>query len=53
MNDLYKTELLEIELFDHLTVCKRMWCLIELLVIHSSTWNHLTLLTHAKLNSYK
>ena len=23
-NDLYKIELLEIELFDHLTVCKQM-----------------------------
>ena len=26
------------------------WCLIELLVIDSTTWNHLTLLTYAKLN---
>ena len=27
------------------------WCLIEILVIHSNTWNQLTLLTYAKLNS--
>ena len=26
------------------------WCLTELLVIHSNSWNHLTLLIHAKLN---
>ena len=41
-------KLFEIELFDHLTVLKKS--LIELLVIHSNTWNHLALLTQAKLN---
>ena len=42
-NDLCLIELLEIELFDHLAVCKTNdWCLIKLLVIHSNTWNHLT-----------
>ena len=36
-------ELLEIELFDHLTVSKQMTeCLIDLLVIHSNTWKNLT-----------
>ena len=40
----------EIELFDYLNwVQTNDWCLIELLVIHSNTWNHLTLLTYAKL----
>ena len=29
------------------------WRLIELLVIHNNTWNHLTLLTYAKENSLK
>ena len=33
-------DFLEIELFDPLTLYKQ--CLIELLVIHSNTWNHLT-----------
>ena len=43
-------ELFEKELFDHLTECKKNdWHLIELLVIHSNTWNYLTLLTYAKL----
>ena len=28
-------------------------CLIELLVINSNTWNHLTMLTYAKLNVCK
>ena len=32
----------EIELFDHLTVCKQMTCLIELFDLHSYTWKHLT-----------
>ena len=44
-------ELFDIELFDHLTVWKQMTdVLIELLVIHGNTWNHLTLLTYAKGN---
>ena len=34
-------ELLEIDLFDHL-MAFNAWCLIELLVIHSNNWNHLT-----------
>ena len=34
--------MLEIELFDHLIVCKTNDSLIELLVIHSNPWNHLT-----------
>ena len=43
INHLCKTELLEIELFDHLTVCKQVTdVLIELLVIYNNTWNHLT-----------
>ena len=33
----------QIELFVHLT---NDWCLIELLVIHSNTWNYFTLLTY-------
>ena len=40
-NDLCKIEMLEIELFDHSTMCKQsIDVLIELLVIPSSTWNH-------------
>ena len=40
-----------IELFDHLIGWKTNdWCLIELLLIDSNTWNRLTLLTYAKLN---
>ena len=35
----------------HLIVCKQMTDLIELFIIHSNTWKHLTLLTYAKLNS--
>ena len=35
------SKLLEIELFLHLTVCKQMTD-VELLVIHSNSWNHLT-----------
>ena len=31
----------EIELFDHLTVCKQMTD-VELLVLNSNTWKHLT-----------
>ena len=42
-------ELFEIELFNHLTVCKQITD-VELLGIKSNTWNHLTLLTYAKLN---
>ena len=30
-------ELFEIELFDYLTANKRVWCLIELLVMHNIT----------------
>ena len=48
-NDLCEIELFEIELFDHLID----WCLIELIVIDSNIWNHLTLLTNAKLNCLK
>ena len=36
-NDLCEIELLEIELFAHLTVRKNDWCLIDLLVMHSNT----------------
>ena len=36
-----KTELLERELFDHLTVRKQMND-IKLLQLHNNTWNHLT-----------
>ena len=40
---MYVYELLEIELFDHLTVYKQMTdVLIELLMIPSNTWNCLT-----------
>ena len=49
-NDLCYIELLEIELFDYLTVCKNDWCLNELLMKYSNTWNYLTLMTYAKLN---
>ena len=35
------SELLEIELFDYLTVCKQI-TLIELLFVYSSNWNHWT-----------
>ena len=39
--------MLEIELLDDLTVCKQKTdVLIELLVIHSNTWNYLTLLNY-------
>ena len=41
-NDLCWIELLEIELFDNLSGWTSDWYLIELLVIQSSTWNHLT-----------
>ena len=41
-----KLNCLKFKLFDHLTVCKQMTCLIELFVIHSNTCNHLTLWTY-------
>ena len=45
-NDLCQIQLLRIEMFDHLTVYKQMAdVLIQLLLIHSNTWNHLTLLS--------
>ena len=31
----------QIELFNHLTVCKQITD-VELLVLHSDAWNHLT-----------
>ena len=49
-NVLCSIELLEIELFDHLAVGND-WRLIELFVIHSNTWNNLTLCKNRKLGS--
>ena len=45
-------ELLEIELFDHLSVCKYC-CLIELLMIDSNTWTHLTVYKKLSSSSFK
>ena len=39
-NDLCKTELLEIEQFNHFNCVKTNDCLIELLVLNSNTWKH-------------
>ena len=40
-NDFRKTELLEIELFDHLTVRKWMACLTELYGMYSNAWKNI------------
>ena len=40
-----KIELLEIQLFDHLTVCEQM-TLMELLLIYSNTLNYVPKLTY-------
>ena len=54
-NDIYLSELLKLELFDHSTVCKLMTdVLIELLVIHGNIWYQLTLykrMSNDKLNN--
>ena len=42
--------MLEIELFDHSTACKNEWCLIEVLVIHENTWNHLIVCKQIVMN---
>ena len=52
--DLCKIEFLEIELFDHLTVCKQMTDFMILwIVIYRSTWNHLNVCKRMSLGSIK
>ena len=41
----------QIELFNHLTVCKQM-CDIELIVLHSNTKNHLIVCKQINSNSF-
>ena len=41
-----------LERFDHLTVCKQMTCLIELFVIDSNTWNHVTMCKRMILGAF-
>ena len=52
-NGLCLIKLFEIELFDHLTVSKQKSdVLIEMLVIHSDTWNYLTVWKRMRLGSF-